>query len=224
MMKFTKIDTYTKGKIMKKNAFTMIELVIVIVVLGILASLALPRMERDVRYEAQGNLISALQYTQNLALSDNKTDPRIADWQNKLWHLRFHPYDGSTKWVYTISSDENQEGGVDKQETAIDPSNGKYMYNDTISDTIDSDESPNIFLTKQYGINSITLTGSCAANANRHIGFDHIGRPHADINNATNTYDKYLQTDCIITVGFETSGIANLVITVEAETGYISAI
>ena len=32
---------------LKKSAFTMIELIMVIVVMGILAALALPRMERD---------------------------------------------------------------------------------------------------------------------------------------------------------------------------------
>jgi len=207
---------------MKRSAFTMIELILVIVVLGILASLAIPRMDRDLRQEAQANIVSALRYTQNLALSDNKTNPRTTDWQKTLWQLRFRPV--GTKWYYTISSDASKEGGVDKVETAIDTSNGKRMYNDTSDYTIDADESPNIFLTKKYGINSIVL--SCDSDgAAQHIAFDHLGRPHANISSTTsNDYATYLQTDCNITVGFENTNIANLIITVEAETGNISAI
>jgi len=49
---------------MKHSAFTMIELVLVIVVLGILAALAMPRLERDLRQEAKDNLLSAIRYTQ----------------------------------------------------------------------------------------------------------------------------------------------------------------
>ena len=45
MMKLT--NDFMKGTPVKKPAFTMIELVFVIVVLGILAALALPRLERD---------------------------------------------------------------------------------------------------------------------------------------------------------------------------------
>ena len=59
----------------QSKAFTMIELVFVIVVIGILAALALPRIERDLRQEAADNILAAIRYTQHLALNDNKTDP-----------------------------------------------------------------------------------------------------------------------------------------------------
>ena len=74
---------------MNRNAFTMLELVMVIVVLGILASLAMPRMDRDTRQEAETNILSALRFTQNLALTDNKTDPSDPTWQKELWKLHF---------------------------------------------------------------------------------------------------------------------------------------
>ena len=72
-----------------KKAFTMIELVFVIVVLGILAALALPRMDRDLRQEAKDNLLSDICYTQHLALTDNKTNPADPNWQSKLWKITF---------------------------------------------------------------------------------------------------------------------------------------
>lgn len=211
-----------EGKIMKRTAFTMIELIFVIIVLGILASVAIPRIDRDLRQEAQTNIISALRYTQNLALSDNKTDPRTTDWQKTLWQLRFRSV--NTKWYYTISSDMSKEGGVDKIETAVDISNGKRIYNDTSDYIIDSDESPNIFLSHKYGVKNIVV--SCDSDgAAQHIAFDHLGRPHANISNtSTNDYSTYLLTDCNITVDFENTDITNLVIMVEAETGNVSSL
>lgn len=60
---------------MKHPAFTMIELVFVIVVLGILSALAMPRIDRDLRQEAKDNILSSIRYTQHLALIDEKTNP-----------------------------------------------------------------------------------------------------------------------------------------------------
>ncbi len=88
-----------------KKAFTMIELVFVIVVLGILAALALPRIERDIRQEAADNILSAIRYTQHLALTDNKTDPFDPNWQNKLWKIQFINIIRQGIYFYTISSD-----------------------------------------------------------------------------------------------------------------------
>lgn len=51
------------------------------------------------------------------------------------------------------------DGYVDTIETAIDPANGKYMYNLGGNTVIDSDESPNIFIGKTYGINSMVFSG-----------------------------------------------------------------
>lgn len=63
-----------------KPAFSMLELVFVIVVIAILASLAIPRLERDFRTEARTNIISALRYTQHMALIDDKRDPFDSSW------------------------------------------------------------------------------------------------------------------------------------------------
>ena len=212
---------------MKRSAFSMLELIFVIVTLGILAVLAIPRIDRDLRQEAQTNLLSAIRYTQNLALADNKTDPRTTnsfthsdDWQKTLWQLRFRNV--GAQWYYTISSDLNRQGGVDQIETAIDITNGKRMYNGTGDYTIDDDESPNIFLTHKYGINSISL--SCDTDgSNQHLAFDHLGRPHANIDsNTTNNYATYLQNDCTLTATFSDTSLAPISINIAAETGYAS--
>ena len=180
---------------MKKSAFTMIELVMVIVVLGILAALALPRMDRDLRQEAKDNILSAIRYTQHLALIDDKTNPFDNTWQAKLWNITF----ASDSSSYTISSDNI---------LAVDPLNGKLI----------NGSNPNTLIGKKYSVSDITLTGGCA---NDIIAFDNLGRPFKSIS-GTNDYGEYMTLDCNIAVTFSQSGITILNITVAKETGYVS--
>lgn len=205
-----------------KKAFTMMELVFVIVVLGILASIALPRMDRDLRQEAKDNILAAIRYTQHLALNDNKTDPTDPNWQKGLWQIRFATSGNNLANFYTISSDADPyNGAVSKNETAIDPANSKYMYNANANEEIGSDESPNIFIGKTYGVNSMAFSDEC--DGAQHIAFDHLGRPHNDLGDAENDYDAYMDSNCTITFGFADTSITPLIITIATETGHVSA-
>ncbi len=199
----------------------MLELVMVIVVLGILVAMALPRMQQDFRQEAGDNILSAIRYTQHLALMDDKTDPDDGTWQMTLWQIRFSQYtvSGKTRWFYTIASNMSKIGNdIKKVDTAIDPANGKYMYHTGADATLDEDdESPNIFIGKKYGVNSVTFSGGCSTK--KHVAFDHLGRPYADIFGATNDFAKLMAADCTITFGFE-DGSSDLKITIARETGY----
>ena len=181
------------------KAFTMMELVFVIVVLGILAAIALPRMDRDLRQEAKDHLLSAIRHTQQLALIDDQTDPSDANWQAKLWNISF-PSDGS---YYTISANSV---------AAIDPLNGKLI------DGTATTASPNVFIGKKYSINNVNVSGGCTG---RIIAFDNFGRPFKSIS-GTNDYGEYMTSDCIMTMTFEQNGITPLNITIATETGYVS--
>ena len=211
----------------------MLELVMVIVVMGILAALAIPRMERDLRQEAADNLISAIRYTQHLAMMDDKTGlegnafPR-SQWQRRYWHIRFDKYNGGDSWFYTISSSTDGSTNVDKLETAIDPANGKYLYHlagDTNTKRVD--ESPNIFITKLYSINAITFSPACQGTngVTRHLGFDYLGRPHTNFYSADmgTAWNKPISGDCTMTFAFK-DGSDPLKITVQKETGFVQVV
>lgn len=212
------------NKMQHRHAFTMLELVMVIVVLGILAALAIPRLERDVRQEAGDNILSAIRYTQHLALMDNKArlDPGTnKNWQMSFWMMRFVNNGGD--WQYIIASNTDYGANLDKIEAAIDPANGKYFY--ASSNTPASDESPSSFISKKYAINAVdftnctVLTGSTGTSNGQHIAFDYQGRPHKGVFGATNTLSTLMHEDCTITFKFE-DGSDDLNITILKDTGY----
>ena len=208
---------------MKKSAFTMIELVMVIVVLGILAALAIPRLDRDLKQEAADNVLSAIRYTQHLALLDNKQKFDKAQWQRRFWHLYFGTCEG--KAFYAIGSDDNMDGStnarVDHTEAAIDPANGKLIWatdggscSGTQSPT---DLSPSIFIGKKYGVTTITESGGCS---NKYIGFDHLGRPYESAFTSSSKPNNagLISSQCTFT--FTLSAGGTFAIAIEPETGY----
>jgi len=222
--------TFPSNKIHFRSAFTMLELTFVIVVLGILAALAMPRLERDLKQEAADNILSNIRYTQHLALLDYKHKFDDPKWQQRFWHIYFGTCEGQL--FYTVGSDDNMESStnarVDFNESAIDPSNGKHLWakdgascNGSYST---SDISQNIFIGKKYGVISVAPSGGCAGAS--HIAFDHLGRPYHGVNFSQSgdtvsshpIYSGYMKNAC--TFQFTLSSGEDVNITIEPETGY----
>ena len=207
---------------MQRRAFTMIEGVMAIVVIGILAALSLPRLDRDLKQEAADNVLSAIRYTQHLALADDQQSFNNPKWQQKFWHIYFGTCNGKT--YYAIGSDENNEssnnGRVDFTESAIDPANGKRFWaqdgNCAGSYNL-NDLSPNVFIGKKYGITGYTTSGGCTKS---YLGFDHLGRPYSDKFTQSNTpdCDGYMTSPCQI--NFTMSDGSSFTVQIEPETGY----
>ena len=95
-----------------KKAFTMLELVIVIVAVGILALAALPRLDRDQLGSAVDDIMAAVRKTQLLAMQDNTFDPTVPDWYTKRWRIRV----SSNSYVISKSDIGREiEGVLDKK-------------------------------------------------------------------------------------------------------------
>ena len=74
-----------------KKAFTLLELVFVIVVVGILVAVILPRTKTNPVQEASVSLLSYIRYTQHLALVDDKYDTsNNINWYKKRWQLQIN--------------------------------------------------------------------------------------------------------------------------------------
>ena len=209
-----------------KKAFTMIELVFVIVVIGIIAAIALPRFESDNVQEAMDQILSDVRYTQHLALVDNVIDPTNGSWQSAFWTIQFrNTIDGSGDWAYTIASDiSDHNGNFSKTEAAVDPRDGRLIYGNT--DNSDTDVSKKVFLTDRFGITNVNFntscnvqTGSTGTNNSQHIGFDSFGRPHkGHLGSTSPNYSSIMQGNC--TIIFTFSGGETAQITINKETGY----
>lgn len=205
-----------------KKAFTMIELVFVIVVIGILAAIVIPRIGSNRLSEAAVQLVSHIRYTQHLAMIDDKFDGS-ANWYRGRWQIIFR--NGALtgdELAYSIYSDSpNYTGNADVGEMASDPedpskllSGGSSSFNVT-----DSRANRKLNLGMTYGIETATMTGGCAGQTR--LSFDHLGRPiEGTIHNMTQAYDNanLLTAQCRITL--VDNNDENITIAVEAETGY----
>ncbi|SFV57626.1 Putative periplasmic ATP /GTP-binding protein [hydrothermal vent metagenome] len=198
-----------------KSAFTMIELVFVIVILGILSSLAMGRMDRDLKQEASETILSHIRLAQQLALRDNKhRSDNSPNWQRAYWQIDFDCIASSCRYI--VGSDKDLNTSIDKTESAIDPTDGKYLWN---YGTTGIDMSNKVLLKNKFGIHAITLSGGCENNNS--IAFDYLGRPQLDISKATNSFSSYMDNDCNLTFTMSIDGKDdNFTITIESETGH----
>jgi len=209
-----------------RSAFTMIELVFVIVVLGILASLAMERMDRDLKQEAAETILSHIRLTQQLALRDNKhRSDNNAQWQKAYWQFAMRACGNDIS--YRVGSDINLAGGVNgiaKSEAAINPIDGKYIFSADCSN-IASDETKSVLLSKRFGIKNsgVNVSGGCDR---KQILFDYLGRPHSQNGNySTPSFSDIMTEDCNMTFTLEidqdNDGIDDsFTIKIEAETGH----
>ena len=198
--------------IQNKKAFTMIEAIMVIVVMGVLASVAMPRLENDSRQEAIDQVLSDIRFAQHLALTDDVTRHLNSNaWQRAFWTIRFVNDGGN--WIYSIGSDKDLVGNFNGNEYAIDPLSGLPMNGNNTANN--ASVSPRTKLFKK-GVTGVAFGGGCAAD--QHIGFDRLGRPHQGFfGSLTPSYGQRITTPCIITF---THSSGNFIIQINPETGY----
>ena len=196
-----------------KKAFTMLELVFVIVAIGILAATVIPNTKTNPLQEAATQLVSHIRYTQHLAMVDDKFDSKDSNWSKKMWSIRFYNGGNSdNEESYTIFSDKSGEGNPSLGEVAKDYENIDRVLSggcvgstalDITGNTFKGKEKLNLGLS--YGVNNISFSGGCNQKV---FTFDHLGRP---------MNGQLIKTICNITLN---SSDDNITIVIEPETGY----
>ena len=213
-----------------KKAFTILELVVVIVVVGIIAVMALPRVNDDHIAEAADQVMSHIRYTQHLAMQDNKFDPTDANWFKKRWSIGFTKAsfcDGSSEWRYSVYNDRSATGNLNSEdEVARDPLEpNKFMSSgwSGISKASCKKASMKYNLAKKFGITNVQLRGVCGDGNLQTISFDEFGRPMQAVSTtgggATRGYDRLVHNgqNCQIVLS---TAKKTAIITVTPETGF----
>lgn len=208
---------------MKRTAFTMLELVFVIVVIGILAVLAMPSFQSNALQRAAEQVASHIRYTQHLAMTDDKFDPSDPTWWQRRWQIQFEDdaFDAGQK-IYIIYSNNDKDANEDDDEIARDPLTNQLMRgaNSQIM-AAPFKYMDELMISRYYGIVNITFGNDCnpSAPTSNRIGFDHLGRPYTRSATAT-PLANLLAADCDITLIHQNEG--NATITIQPVTGYVS--
>ena len=209
-----------------KKAFSMLEFIFVIVVLGILASVIIPRLKSTSLEEAAIQVASHIRYTQHLALVDDKYSSADPLWYKRRWQIVFGKSAYTDNEVaYTIFSDTlaTASGNPDEEEIAKDPMNTSkrltgghsgtmHIYDDALRVTKEMN------LGLNYGIKSYQLSGGCA---NARLAFDSLGRPMTgNLSSIGGPYqqDRMIVQRCKITLANDQESVT---IAIEPETGYV---
>jgi len=210
------------------SAFTMIELVFVIVVIGILTAIIIPNTKTNPLEEAAIQVASHIRYTQHLAMVDDTFDANDSNWYKKRWQLAFSKsiYTGGTQ-AYTIFSDTagTSTGDAQESEIALNPQNNAQIMTGGYGNAQAIDFRHANFkgmkklnIGSSYGVESVSLNGGCD---NSRVVFDNLGRPmKGDMSGNIQAYenDNLIQTDCVVLL--KDANDNNVSIIIRPETGY----
>lgn len=197
----------------------MIELVFVIVVIGIITAVMLPRIDRDNVYEAAQQVVSHIKYTQHLAMMDNRYNDTNASWHNERWQITFTQC-AAPSVMYSVYSDKFPFGGLPaRAEAALDPLSRLPLYHNNCNPTAGTDDDK-VDLEANYNISILDVSGCLdnAGNTAQRIGFDTLGRPFFNVSTAVSATDTYMTTACNIILAVDND--SNVTIRIEPETGY----
>ncbi len=214
---------------MKKfhKAFTLFELVLVVIVVGILSVAIVPRLQNHSLRKAAEQVMFHIRYTQHLAMMDNRFDSTI-DWYKTRWQLLFANC-GGTKEIcaYSVFSDWTGQhtGNPDPQELAVNPLNhGELLTGGMGGNKIikykDKEATKSLNIGQKYQIKKVRMS-HCGTGARR-IAFDYLGRPiMGNLKTMTSQYQqgRLLQNRCeMVLINMDNDQIT---IVIEPETGYV---
>lgn len=177
---------------MKRFAFTMLELVFVIIVIGILAVTAMPNFGSHALTDASEQVARHIRYAQHLAMMDDVYNPTDANWYQKRWMINI------CQPAYTITR-------IDGSSTATDPLTRKAM-----------DGTGDFSLAGKYSVGITSVTSSKCK-----IAFDNLGRPYSFTSAYTPTspMDGLMDANSSILLN-HTDGTTTIAI--RPQTGYVS--
>lgn len=188
-----------------KDAFTLLELVFVIVVVSLLSTLFIRSIDTNNLTVATNQIATHIRYTRHLAMVNNIYDANEEDWYMKRWHINFSNAPSCGGLMYKVGSDKdlsNKDASTANRfgtfEAAVDPLTNKQIYVDTLhcnNNNVTKDWYHGILLGREYGIVSFTASQNCSQT----IVFDINGRPYTGFD-LSNPYGELMKNTCIYTI------------------------
>ena len=229
---------------MKKRAFTMIELIFVIVVVGILAAIMIPKLNRNASREAANQILTHIRYTQHLAMQDDKYLQSVDEklWFKMRWGITFNETSikekecsidelGVKTWKYSVFFDKRGKkifsGNINSEDQVANDiyKSGKLLSGGWSGMSTDTCKKINkeLNLGKRFGVTSVDFKDGCSGMQT--INFDEMGRPMKVVSvtknrGAKRPYDRLLKKDCSITITDKRGN--QTIITIEKESGFAS--
>ena len=232
-------------------AFTLLELIFVIIVVGILAVVLYPRIGTQNLDQAASKFIETIRYTQHLAMIDDKFAPdekftpyddstrqkkATQQWFKQWWAFQVWSYNGAS---YSSACDRRGPGLIvfsDKPSKNA----GNYEFNtqpslgETAKDpftkkrmaaciTESSYVNDEYNLYKSFNIEKIIISTPCTVRKN-YLVFDELGRPHCMYPQNSNDLQPYkyiINTQVKYTLCANSSCDENRSICVEPRTGFV---
>jgi type II secretory pathway pseudopilin PulG len=207
---------------MKRTAFSMVELIFVIIVVGILAVLAMPNFERPMLAEGVEKMAAQIRYTQHLAMNEDQYDASDPKWREENWQYWFRIF--NDKFYYEIFSDRDGEGYSDADEEAKDPQNPSLTLGNGVAG-VGLPINKDLHMTEKYGITATdVLSGNCNMGQGFRVAFDSLGRPYANVTYDLNDpYNNIFTVPCVIRVTHGDSG-KTADISIAPITGHVSVV
>ncbi|WP_277641884.1 pilus assembly FimT family protein [Wolinella succinogenes] len=220
-----------------RGGFSLIEVIFVLVILGIITTLAMQKSSDTSLYQARDQIISHMRYAQHLAMSDDKyiggtqlapgvnRRAEAEEWPKRLWRIQFHTIsnaaEGNIGETYSVYSNSPTASGtynnnpMGYSSIARDPISQKclsYYNKNNLPSKCENERDNRLRLQKSFGITSVSMKSDCAANQ-RTIYFDYLGVPYCG-----GVSPKKLNSRAQITL---TRGGQSVAICVEPLTGYV---
>lgn len=229
-----------------KKAFTLVELIFVVVVIGILAFALWPTKQPTQALEAARQIVAHIRYTQHLALNDDKfathtyidkdgvANSIAKDWYKRLWRITFSDTkkvedctSDSDGWRYAVYqniskdlSDKGQPNGT--IEAARNPAQAGKVLSACYSG-LSTNTSDELNLSQTYKIENIDFSNFAEGGKIQGIIFDELGRayPRGEWTTPYDNSRKFSQDNGSfgrITLSAKDGSVAKIL--VFAETGY----